>query len=68
MTTPNNRVSIFAPAGKPRCETCIHLKTEPQRTGGWCQLPENRVFADGWPQGFTPSQGWDGTCDRHVAR
>lgn len=51
----------------PCCFDCPHLiKGGPDRTGGWCGNPENRVPpSDGWPDGFTPSVAPDGGCDQH---
>lgn len=65
---PNARVSMFAPAGTPRCETCFHLKSANDRHGGWCMHTSNRVVTNDWPQGFTPSQAWDGSCTQHPER
>jgi hypothetical protein len=65
MSDTTNRISMFAKPGVPRCESCPHLMKSGERLGGWCQHPTNRVFTDGWPQGFPPSQGWDGSCDLH---
>ena len=65
---PTGRVSIFAPRGTPICDTCPNLQKDGARSGGWCLNPANRVFTAGWPQGFTPSQGFDGTCELHPLR
>jgi hypothetical protein len=63
---PNNRVSMGRNFNhEPTCGTCPHLKRDGNRWGGWCQHPANRVFAHGWPQGFTPSMANDGGCDLH---
>lgn len=66
--TPNGRVSMMAPAGTPLCDTCPNLKRASDRDGGWCQHASNRVVTDGWPQGFTPSVAWDGSCELHPER
>jgi hypothetical protein len=70
-TTTNNRVSMGRnpnyelTCGFPRCG---HLKSEQDRSGGWCQHPGNRVPpCDGWPNGFTPSVASTGGCDLHTS-
>lgn len=66
---PNHRVSMFAGAGVPKCETCRHYKPSNERNGGWCEHPANRTEpSNGWPTGFTPSVSWDGSCGRHPQR
>jgi hypothetical protein len=64
---PNNRVSMGRNHHQPSCRTCPHMKKDGNGWWGWCQHPSNRVFAEGWPHGFTPSQGSDGGCDLHPA-
>ena len=69
MSRPNDRISGGAASGTPTCPTCIHRTSNPSNAAwGWCTHPSNRVFAEGWPQGFTPSQSPDGTCTLHPAR
>jgi hypothetical protein len=66
---PNNRVSMGLRLGsEPTCRTCPHMKGDGGGWWGWCQHSSNRVFPDGWPLGFTPSQGADGGCDVHPMR
>lgn len=63
----NNRVSMGRNHSEPTCRTCPHMKKDGGGWHGWCQHPANRVYSDGWPNGFTPSQGGDGGCDLHPA-
>ena len=43
---------------------CRWLTKSNDRSGGWCEHPENRVPpSKGWPDGFTPSVSSTGGCD-----
>jgi hypothetical protein len=67
--TMTERISGGAGSGYPQCQTCVHRTPDSKHPGwGWCCHPSNRVYADGWPQGFTPSQSPDGTCLLHPVR
>lgn len=52
---------------RPHCGKCIFLVEDStgKMNGGWCGHTANRVYAEGWPQGFTPSVGYYGGCDLH---
>lgn len=64
----NNRISMGANQSTPCCPTCAHRI--PNGAGGWshCGHPSNRIYTDGWPNGFTPSMSPSGTCELHPRR
>lgn len=67
MTT--ERISGGASINTPACPTCPHLAHDKAHPGwGWCNAPANRVFSEGWVNGFTPSQSPTGTCNLHPKR
>lgn len=66
---PNDRISGGANSSMPACPTCAHRVADAAHPGwSWCGHPSNRVYADGWPNGFTPSQSPSGTCSLHPER
>lgn len=66
--TDTGRISMGAVASTPQCPTCTFRAPDSKHPGwGWCSHPSNRVFAKGWPLGFTPSQSPSGTCRLHPA-
>jgi hypothetical protein len=68
MSRPNERISMGANHHTPCCPTCVHRTANGSGGWSWCSHPSNRVYAEGWPQGFTPSQSPSGTCLLHPAR
>jgi hypothetical protein len=68
VTANTGRISMGAGNSTPQCSTCAHRAPDAQYPGwGWCAHPSNRVFVEGWPLGFTPSQSPSGTCRLHPA-
>lgn len=64
-----DRISGGRQSHSESCPTCPHLKHDAAYPGwGWCSRPENRVYAEGWPLGFTPSQSPSGSCNLHPVR
>ena len=64
--TDTGRISMGAGNSTPQCSTCTFRAPDPKYPGwGWCGHPSNRVFVEGWPLGFTPSQSPSGTCRLH---
>lgn len=67
--TSSSRISGGAPNGTPMCPTCPFQKGDGKYPGwGWCTHPRNRVYSEGWPNGFTPSQSPSGSCEFHPLR
>ena len=65
----HGRISGGAVDGTPVCPTCHYLLPDKNYPGwGWCGNAQNRVFVIDWPNGFTPSQSPDGSCELHPAR
>jgi hypothetical protein len=64
-----DRISGGAATYTPTCPSCPYLNRDARHPGwGWCNAPQNRVFTEGWPNGFTPSQSPTGTCNLHPQR
>lgn len=63
------RMSMGAGQSTPQCQTCAYRQNDRAYPGwGWCKRPENLVYSDAYPNGFTPSTAPDGTCNLHPER